>query len=110
MLVKVYIKRQFKEGSDKEAFSLLKKIRSAAIRHEGYISGETLVSTEDFNVIMVVSTWQSLDEWNSWKSSEERKVIDDQLEKLQTSPTKYESFVFSKHRLSVKTDFQEFRG
>ncbi len=89
-----------------EAFTLLKKLRFKAMNHDGYISGETLISTDDHQEIMVISTWRSLEDWNSWKESKERKAIDAQLEKIQVEQTRYESFVFSKYRLSVQKGFQ----
>jgi len=110
MIVKVFIKRHFKEGNDTEAFNLLKKIRLKAMEYEGYISGDTLVNTNDPQEIMVISTWQSMDNWNTWKKSEDRKNIDTLLEVLQTTPTLYESFVFSKYRLSAKTGFADHPG
>ena len=67
MLVKVFIKRRFKEGKLKEIFTQLRKIRSEAMRREGYISGETLVEIDDPKKVMVVSIWQSMEEWLEWK-------------------------------------------
>jgi heme-degrading monooxygenase HmoA len=110
MKVRVFIRRKFKEGKDMVAFRLLKKIRLNAMEYEGYISGETLVSTNDPQEIMVISTWQNMEDWNSWKESEDRKTIDALLEELQTTPTLYESFVFSKYRLSAKTGFADHPG
>lgn len=110
MLVKVFIRRHFKEGKDREVFRLLKKIRLKAMECEGYISGETLVSTNDPQEIMVISTWESMDDWDSWKESLDRKTIDALLEELQTTSTLYESFVFSKYRLSAKTGFVDHPG
>ena len=107
MLVKIFIRRRIKEGKDKEAFMLLKKIRFNAMNHEGYISGETLISAEDPQEVMVVSTWHSMEKWASWKESEGRKGLDAKLEELQEEPTEYEPFVFSKYRLSVQTGFQD---
>ena len=110
MLVKVFIKRNIKEGKEKEVFALIKKLRFKAMNQEGYISGENLVSTNDPQELMVVSTWQSIENWTKWKESDERKNIDAQLEELQSAPTAYESFVFSKYRISVQTGFSDFAG
>ncbi len=110
MLVKVFIKRRVTEENNAEFIGLLKKLRFKAMDQKGYISGETLVSTGDFKQVMVVSTWQSLEHWNTWKESEERKKIDTLLEELQTEPTEYEPYVFNKYRLSVKEGFPDFKG
>lgn len=107
MLVKIFIKRNIKEGKEKEVFALIKKLRFKAMNQEGYISGENLVSTEDPQELMVVSTWQGLENWNKWKKSDERKNIEVQIEGLLSVPTTCESFVFSKHRISVQTGFPD---
>ena len=105
MLVKVFIKRYIQEGKDVQAFELIKKIRQGAMNHKGYISGETLVKTTNPQEIMVISTWQSMENWNSWKESEDRKTLDALVEELQIMPTAYESYVFSKYRVYVQKGF-----
>ena len=110
MIVKVFIKRQVREGRVMEAFELLKKLRYNAMNRHGYISGETLVSTNDHNEIMVASTWHNMEDWTSWKESAERKTIDAQLEELQAKATVYEPFVFSKYRLAVTKGFPDALG
>jgi heme-degrading monooxygenase HmoA len=110
MLITVFIKRHMQAGTEKEFFSLIKKLRFNAMGHEGYISGETLVSTDDLLELLVISKWQSREEWAGWKASGERKSIDAALEKPQTKPTEYESYVFKKFRLSVQKGFPEPEG
>jgi heme-degrading monooxygenase HmoA len=107
MIVKVFIKRRIKDGKEKEAFSLLKKIRYKAMNFEGYISGETLMHTEDTHKIMILSTWQSLENWNDWVESKDRNELDSRLEELQVEPATYEPYVFSKYRISVQQQFPE---
>ena len=110
MAVKIIIKRKVAKGKEAELLPLLIQMRALATAQTGYISGETLVSTEDFKQVMVISTWQSLEDWNIWKESGERKSIDALLEESQTEPTAYEPYVFSKYRLSVKEGFPDFKG
>jgi len=105
MLTTVFIKRHMAVGSDKEFLALVKKLRVNAMEHAGYISGETLVSTDDPQELLVISRWQSREDWNDWKESDARKSIDEALGKLQTQPTEYRSFVFSKFRLTVQRGF-----
>jgi heme-degrading monooxygenase HmoA len=107
MLTTVFIKRHMQSGSEKEFFALIKDLRFNAMGHEGYISGETLVSTTNPQELMVISRWQSREDWASWKESEARKSIDRDLEKLQTQPTEYRSFVHRKFRLNVQKGFPE---
>jgi len=106
MLVRVIIKRQVEAENEKVVYGLLKELRANAMQQQGYISGETLIRTDDPQKIIVISTWHSMDDWNSWKESEQRKKIDAILEKLQVEATAYEVYVYSKYRLAVKTGFK----
>lgn len=110
MLVRVYIKRHIKEDKEKEFIELLKKLRTIAMQQEGYISGETLINTDNAQIFMVVSSWQSMEDWHLWKDNPTRKEIDDRLEELQVEPTAYESFAFSKFRTYVKQGFPKPRS
>lgn len=106
MLVRVIIKRQVKAENEMVVYGLLKDLRADAMQQEGYISGETLISAYDPHKIVVISTWHSMDNWNSWKENEQRKKIDAILEKLQVEPTAYEVYVYSKYRMAVKSGFK----
>ena len=106
MLTRVFIKRQVEAENEKVVYRLLKDLRADAMQQQGYISGETLIRADDPQKIIVISTWHSIDEWNSWKESEQRKNIDAILEKLQVEPTDYEVYVYSKYRMAVNTGFK----
>ena len=95
MVVKVMIKRKIKEGKAREVFALLNKFRSDAMNQRGYISGETLLNHDDPMEILVVSMWQSMENWLKWKENPERRANENLLEKLLEGPTTYTSYVFS---------------
>ena len=94
MAVKVLIKRHIKEGKSKEVFALLNKTRSAAMNQKGYITGETLISHYDPHRVIVISTWQTIDNWLAWRDNEERKAHEAKLEQYLEFPTEYEEYVF----------------
>ncbi|MCP3899225.1 MAG: antibiotic biosynthesis monooxygenase [Desulfobacteraceae bacterium] len=96
MLVKVIIKRDVIRGKEKEFFSLLKNLRFNAIHLNGYISGETLISAENPNRVLIISKWESLEAWNNWKDDIKRREIEVMLDLLQDNPTTYEPYIFSK--------------
>ncbi len=110
MLVKVFIKRQIQSGKEMDVFTLLKKLRLNAMNQEGYISGETLVSSENAQTVVVISTWQTMENWIAWKDDEARIELEARLEEFQESPTEYEPFVFSKYWISVQKGFPEPLG
>ncbi|MBC2704499.1 antibiotic biosynthesis monooxygenase [Desulfobacula sp.] len=105
MLVKVIIKRNVSEGKEKHFFSLLKNLRFNAMHQKGYISGETLICAENTNRVVVISKWESLEDWGNWKTDIKRREIDARLGELQDNPTIYEPYVFSKYKAAAEQGF-----
>ena len=81
-MIRVVIERCLKEDKTEEITPLLMRLRTAAIHQPGYITGETLVSTEDPSIITVLSTWRSLDDWKTWEKEEARVKMYWQIEPL----------------------------
>ncbi len=75
------------------------------MNQQGYISGETLLCAEDTNKVVVISKWESLEDWKNWKDAEERIKLDAALNKFQKNPTTYEPYVFSKYRAAAVQGF-----
>ena len=107
MLVKVFIKRRFKVDKASEVFPLLKKLRFEAMKQKGYISGETLIDPDDPKNLMVLSTWEDREDWISWKENDNRKAREAELEQYLEKPAEYETYVFSKHWMTVHTRLAE---
>ena len=93
MTVRIIIDRKVKKGKEAEFFDLLKELRSKAISSKGYISGETLRALSDRHNYVVVSTWQSADDWKNWEKNPERKKIQARIEKIMVRPTKTKIYV-----------------
>ena len=93
MVVKVIIKRRFREGKAKEVFALLKKFRSEAMDQEGYITGETLIGFDDPQKVLVISTWQSIDHWLKWKENPDRIDNETLMEQYLERPIEYDTYV-----------------
>ena len=77
MAVKILIQRKVRPGRENEFGEALRKLRSKAIHAQGYISGETLHSVEEPSLHLVISTWKSLEDWNRWANSPERKAFEE---------------------------------
>ena len=89
-MIKVIVERQAKEG---ESLSpLLRELRAAALHYPGYITGETLVSTEDKSIITVISTWRSLEDWKAWETSETRAKLYQQIRPLLVEEPKIRTY------------------
>ena len=93
MLVKVLIKRKFKPGTKKEVAALLNEFRSGAMNRPGYVSGETLFSVDDAQVMMVISTWESLESWEAWRDHTTRMTFERMLEVYQEGATQYDVYM-----------------
>ena len=93
MLVKIFIKRRFKKGKVKEINALLRDFRTGAMSRPGYVSGETLVSHDDPQDVLVIGTWQDMESWQAWKDNPRRKEFETMLAMYQEGPTVYESYV-----------------
>ena len=77
MAVKILIKRSIGQEVAPVVRPLIVELRAHAMKQPGYISGETLKSIERPGEYLVISTWQSLDEWNKWLNSQDRKILED---------------------------------
>jgi heme-degrading monooxygenase HmoA len=103
MAVKVSIRRIIQEGKLDEVLALLKGLRMKAMNRSGYITGETLVNHYNPSIIMIISTWQALEDWIRWERSDERESAEKQLAVLQKEPAQFE--VYDLGALSRKKDF-----
>ncbi len=92
MVVKVFIKRRFKKGKEKEGHALIRKMRTRAMNQKGYISGETLINEDDAKITVVIGAWQSMEDWLNWKNEPRRRECDVRLEKLLECPSENEVY------------------
>jgi heme oxygenase (mycobilin-producing) len=92
MAVKVLIKRRVADAQGREMVPLFRKMRSLAMNQPGYISGETLRNMNDPEEYVVISSWQSSDEWVAWLTSSERQTIQSQIDTLLGGQTKYDIY------------------
>jgi heme oxygenase (mycobilin-producing) len=92
MAVKVLIKRKVTEKQIPELDALLRKMRALTLSRKGYISGESFSRVDQPGVSMVISTWQSIDDWREWVLSKERIELQEQIDRLLGGTTEYEIF------------------
>ncbi len=92
MAVKVLIKRKVSAGTSKELDLLLRQLRALTLNQKGYISGETFTRLDREGVSLVISTWQTLDDWRNWWLSDERRVLQEKIDTLLGAATEFEVF------------------
>ena len=92
MPVHVVIKRKFKMNQPEKLFPLLSELNNLAKIQQGYISTETLQSTESDEDYLVISKWETEENWDSWFMRKERREIQGRIDSLIGERTFYEIF------------------
>ncbi len=92
MPVHVVIKRKFKMNQPEKLFPLLSELTNLAKTQEGYISTETLQSTENNEDYLVISKWETEENWDNWYKRKERRDIQGRIDSLIGERTFYEIF------------------
>ena len=94
MAVKIIIKRSIPPQKVGKVMPLFKKMRSVAVKQPGYISGETLQSINTPGEIVVISTWQTIDEWQDWVTHKERLKIQSQIDMMLGIKAEYKVYQY----------------
>ncbi len=94
MAVKVMIKRKVRGSVEKDLLALLRELRTLTMNQPGYISGETLKRLDKPEETLVISTWQSAEEWRKWVTSKERQQIQAKIDLLLGQETEYELYEY----------------
>ncbi len=86
-MVRVIIEHRTKDAKSAERLiNVIRELRDEAMKQPGYITGETLINTEDICNVLVISTWQSAEHWKAWDTSETRVKRTQQVKPLLTEP------------------------
>ncbi|MFW6054397.1 MAG: antibiotic biosynthesis monooxygenase family protein [Thermodesulfobacteriota bacterium] len=89
MTVKAFIKRKVPEDKAKEMIPLFRRMRALAMEQPGYISGETLRNVNQPDEYLVISVWNSSQDWQKWLDSKKRQEIQNQIDDLLGGKTEY---------------------
>ena len=65
----------YKVLSYRDVEPVLIKLRSHAMQYPGFVSAENLVSAEDLSVVMMITTWQTMETWRTWTESKITKDL-----------------------------------
>ena len=90
MAIEVLIKRRIEQGPQaRKAVPLILQLRALATFQPGYISGETFFNLDNPEDCLVVSRWETREDWERWRRSEERSEIQKKIEDFTREPTEY---------------------
>ena len=94
MAVKIFIRRIIAEERINDLLPLFRSLRNLAANRPGYISGETLKRIDNPGKYLVISTWQSLDDWREWVVSRERIEVQNEIDTRLDEETIYEIYQY----------------
>ena len=90
MAISVVIGRKVKQGRQaKELIPILLQMRALAMYQPGYISGETLCDVDRPGECLVISRWESVEDWQKWAKSQQRAKIERKIETLTGHKSNY---------------------
>ena len=90
MAITVMIQRSFKEKEKAAKLApLIIKLRSMATIQPGYLTGKTFRCMDCPGEFLVISTWNSIEDWNRWLHSEQRIALQKQVDELLGEITQY---------------------
>jgi heme-degrading monooxygenase HmoA len=92
MAVKILIRRKVPENKARQMIPLFREMRTLANEQPGYITGETMRNLEKPDEFLVISTWETSDDWKQWEQSDERQQIQSKIDALLGGKTDYEIF------------------
>lgn len=94
MAVKIIINRRVAKDKEAELLPLLIQLRALATAQPGYISGETLRNMDDPEESLVISTWNSVENWKNWLSSRQRAEVQERIDNLLGVETEYKAYLY----------------
>ena len=94
MTVRVLIRRKVVPGNELALADLLTRLRTIALQAKGYISGETLHSLEDVNESLVISTWETLQDWRAWEANAGRRDLQAKIDRLLVYPSEHRIMLY----------------
>lgn len=93
MAVSIVIRRMVKDQDTADKLApLIVQLRSLAVVQPGFITGQTFSCLDCEGEYMVISTWNTLEDWNRWMHSEQRQVIQRQMDELLGQKTGYKYY------------------
>lgn len=74
-MIRVLIERHIAESLETAYEERSRRILQSAVSAPGFVSGETLVDTNDSNHRFTIANWRSEVHWQQWQQSDERKNL-----------------------------------
>jgi len=78
-LIRVLINRHVREGCLDDYVNSIRNARKKVLNFDGFIAGELLEEKSNSNHAIIISCWESFDDWEAWYDSDERKQVSQEM-------------------------------
>ena len=86
-MIRVVIEHQAKDAKSAGLLiEAIRELRNEAMKQPGYLTGETLVNTEDNRNVLVITTWRSVKDWSTWDKAKLRVNLTQAVHPLLSEP------------------------
>ena len=85
-MIRVVIERKLAQDREETIQRTMRDLRREAIHQPGYVSGETLRDTANPHHFVILSTWRTREDWETWANSVRRREIEDQIGQMLAEP------------------------
>ncbi|WDP89279.1 MAG: antibiotic biosynthesis monooxygenase [Desulfobacter sp.] len=92
MAVTVLIRRKVATGKGELLENLYRELIALAMSQKGYIGAETMRRTDLSHEYLIISKWESVEDWSTWLISEKRRSYQERIDALTDSETKFEIY------------------
>lgn len=93
MSVKVIISRKVSKDQLSAIKPFLAELHALAWRSKGYISGEALINTSNFEDRITISSWQTVENWENFRDLEESRQLHYKVDQILGKESKYTVYI-----------------
>ena len=93
MSVTILSKRLFKIDQKENLTPLFKDLRDLAKKQHGFISRGTFSSLTDPGEYIVISEWETVDDWRNWMDKKETRKIQGKIDSLLGEKTFFDVYL-----------------
>ncbi len=84
-MIRVLIERYIAEDCLDKYFDMIRRAKNKASNVPGFLAGEVFETAGEPNHVIVMSTWDSVDSWETWAESEQRQCLLQEMRPLLTA-------------------------
>ncbi len=93
MTVKIIILRRYSDEQKIRLESVFSELFSLVFEFGGFVSGETLMNREDPHEHLIISTWDSVEQWQTYHEAERVKELCGMIDATIGKQTTHQVFV-----------------